>query len=105
LRGSLEQAYAADRTRRVANILPVADQGQIDWELHNIYLALREGAKFDPYPALRKGVRVEVRSGPFRGLQGMIEDRLVNDRLILQVNTLGRALSLEIDGALLDPIV
>jgi transcription antitermination factor NusG len=47
-------------------------------------------------------VRVEVRSGPFQGLQGVVEGRCANGRLVLQVETLGRAVSLEIDGALLD---
>jgi transcription antitermination factor NusG len=51
-----------------------------------------------------KLLRVEVRSGPFRGLQGVIEEVGRNDRLILQVQTLGRAVCLEIDGALLDPL-
>jgi transcription antitermination factor NusG len=53
---------------------------------------------------LKKGVRVEVRSGPFRGLQGVIEGRASANRLILQVDLLGRAVSLEIDPTLLDPI-
>jgi len=56
------------------------------------------------YPFLRVGVRVEVRSGPLRGLQGLIEDRTRRNRLVLQVNMLGKAASLEIDGALLDPL-
>ena len=103
LRGSLEQVYTADRTRRIANIIPVNAQEQLDWELRNLHLALSKDAELTPFPFLQKGVRVEVRSGPFRGLQGIIEGRAGN-RLILQVDMLGRAVSLEIDGALLDPI-
>ncbi len=102
LRGTLEQAYEADRTNRVAQIIPVADQAQINWELRNICVAVANNATLDPYPYLRKGVRVEVRSGPFRGLQGIIEDRTKRNRLILQVEILGRAAGLEVDGALLD---
>jgi transcription termination/antitermination protein NusG len=104
LRGTMDQAYEADRTKRVARIITVADQKQIEWELGNLHLALSGGAPLEPYPYLKKGVRVEVRSGPFRGLQGVIEDRLNAQRLILQVDMLGRAVSLEIDGALLEPI-
>ena len=104
LRGSLDEAYRADRTRRLAQIIPVTDQQQIDWELKNLYLALSHHATFDAYPMLRKGIRVEVRSGPFRGLQGIIEDRCRVNRLILKVDMLGRAVSMEIDGALLEPV-
>jgi transcription termination/antitermination protein NusG len=101
LRGSTEQAYQADRTKRIANIIRVAAQESLDWELRNLHLALTRQAPLMPYPYLKKGVRVEIRSGPFRGLQGIVEDRAGTDRLILSVDILGRSVSLEIDGALL----
>jgi transcription antitermination factor NusG len=104
LRGSLDQVYAADRTKRIANIIAVNAQDQLDWELRNLHLALSKDADLTPFPYLRKGVRVEVRSGPFRGLQGVIEGPAAESRLVLQVDLLGRAVSLEIEGALLDPI-
>jgi len=102
LRGSIEQAYVADRTKRIASILKVTEQEHLDWELRNIHLALQAGTTFDPYPALKKGVRVQVRSGPLRGVQGVIENRTSRDRLILQVHMLGSAVSIEVDGSLLD---
>ena len=104
LRGDVDQAYEADRTRRVAQIIKVADQARLDTELRNIHLAICGNAPLDPYPYLRAGVRVEVRGGPFRGLQGVIEEGGRRDRLILQVEILGRAVSLEIDGSLLEVI-
>ena len=104
LRGDVDQAYEADRTRRVAQIIRVADQHKMDAELRNIHLALGVDALLDPFPFLRAGVRVEVRDGPFRGLQGVVQDRSRLDRLILQVETLGQAVSLEIDGSLLDVV-
>jgi transcription antitermination factor NusG len=104
LRGTLDQAYEADRTKRVANILAVSDQGRMDWELRNLSVALGFGATLDPYPFLKLGRRVVVRSGPFRGLQGLVEERVTWDHLILQIDMLGQAVSLEIDGSLLDPV-
>jgi transcription antitermination factor NusG len=102
LRGSLDEAYLADRTKRVANILPVHDQQTLDIELRNLALALHQQAPLDPYPYLKKGRRVQVRAGPFRGLQGLVEERLGWTRLVLGVSMLGQAVSLEIDGSLLD---
>ena len=102
LRGSLEAAYAADRTRRVAQIIPVRQQELLGRELWNIYVAVSGHAPLDPYPYLQAGIRVEVRDGPFRGLQGLIESRARRDRLVLQVDMLGRAVSLEIEPSLLD---
>lgn len=104
LRGSIDDVYRADRTKRVARIVPVVNQRQIDWELGNIRLALERSASFDIYSYLTKGVRVEVRAGPLRGVQGIVSERIGMNRLILQVEMLGRALSVEIDASLLDRI-
>ncbi len=106
LNGAIEDAYSVDRAGRIANVIAVADQPRLDWELHNLESTLKAngGRPLDPYPYLVKGMRVEVRSGPFRGVQGLIADRSRRDCLILQVSLLGQAVSLELDGALLDPI-
>lgn len=104
LLGSIEQAYSADRTGRVARIIPVFNQEQMDWELGNLQLAMRQQPDLAPYPFLRTGLRVEVRSGAFRGVQGVIENRAKEGRLILQVTTLGKAVSLEIDASQVDPV-
>ena len=101
LHGALDDAYAADRTRRVAQII---QEKRLDWELRNIHIALGNCATLDPYPYLKSGVRVEVRHGPFLGLQGIIENRTRRDRLILMIDILGSAVSLEVDGSLLDVI-
>lgn len=104
LRGTREQAFVADRTKRVANIISVPDQNHFEWELENLHTALSHRVPLDPFPYLSEGVRVEVRSGPMRGLQGIVESRKSMDRLILQIDMLGRAMSMEIDAALLDPV-
>ncbi len=102
--GTLDEVYQADRTRRVARIIQVPDQRQLDRELRNLHLALSNNAVLDRYPLLKPGVRVEVTHGPFRGLQGVIEDRSKADRLYLKVQMLGTAARMQIDAALLDPI-
>lgn len=104
LRGSLDEAYAADRTGRIAQIVRVVDQKQLDWELRNLHLALVKQAPIEPFPYLRVGRRVEVKSGPLRGLQGIIEQRVGACRLVLGVQMLGRGVSLEVDAALLEPV-
>ncbi len=102
LRGTLDQAYQADRTHRVANILQVKNQQQLEGELQQIKRALSYGASMHEHPGLQAGVRVEVRSGPLRGVQGIVESRSSANRLILQVAMLSRAASVEIDADLLE---
>jgi transcription termination/antitermination protein NusG len=104
LRGSLDDAYFADRTGRVAQIITVTDQQRLDFELNNLAQVLGANTKIDPYPYLRKGVRVEVRAGPLRGIQGLIEDRTHKHRLILQVEALGQAVSVEVDAAIVEVV-
>jgi transcription termination/antitermination protein NusG len=104
IKGCAEDAYSADRTGRVANILRCPDQQKMNWELRNIGLSLLQNAPLGLYTSVPKGTRVEGRSGPFRGIQGIVEDRTKNNRLILQVEALGRAVAFEIDGSLLDVV-
>jgi transcription antitermination factor NusG len=104
LRGDLDDAYQADRTKRIANIIRVADQQLLDNELRSVAMALRLSAPLRPHPYLVRGITVEVTSGPLRGLRGVIEGWTRSDRLILQVDMLGQAVSVEVDGSLLEPV-
>jgi len=106
LRGELDDAYSADRTKRVVRIIRVVDQQRIHRELWSLYLALtQDDAPLDPFPYLKEGIWAEVRSGPFQGLQGVIEKRDCRDnRILLQIETLGQAMSLEIDASLIEPM-
>jgi len=102
LKGPLDDAYAADRTKRVAGIIQVVDQAKLEWELRNLAMALSARVSLDPFPYLQAGVKVVVRSGPLQGIEGIVESRTKRDRLLLQIDVLGQATSLEIDGAILD---
>lgn len=102
--GTLDNAYMADRTKRIAGVVRVVDQEKLEWELKNIRLALEKRAPLLPCAYLTEGMRVEVRGGPFRGLQGLVKRRGRPDRLVLQVDAFGGGAYLEIDADLLDPM-
>jgi transcriptional antiterminator RfaH len=102
--GTRDEAYLADRTRRVAKLIEVPDQRSLEWELSNIHRALACEAPLDPYPALKEGVRVRVITGPFLGIEGVVRSRTAADRLLLQVRMLGTATSLDIHGEFVEPI-
>lgn len=104
LYGPQESAYFAVSTRRVANVIKVADQRRFVDELEQIHRSLDNGADLSPYRYLKVGRRVRVTAGPFRGIEGLIEDRARADRLVLQIAALGRATSLEIDADLLEAV-
>lgn len=101
VRGALQDAYAADRTNRLVRIIPVFDQAKLEEELLSLTRALQVDQRFDRHPHLVAGVSVEVKSGPLQGVRGVVESRLKCDRLVLQVEILGQAISIEIDTDLL----
>ncbi len=104
LRGTIEETWAAERTSRVAKVIPVADQETLDDELAHLRLAIDRGAPLSASRSLHQGDFVEVKAGPFRGLRGWVDRVLREDRLVLRVGVLNRAADLEIDRTLLVPV-
>ena len=104
LQGAKEDAWFAVGTKRVAQVIDAPDQGRLVHELEQIRLALQGQGVLDPYPFLQVGRHVRVRSGPFKGVEGVVDVRRQQDRLILKVDALGRAVGLEIDAGLLEPV-
>jgi len=104
LRGALDEAYFADRTERVVQIIPVSDQAGLEEDLAAIRFALERNGGLEPATFLAAGVLVEVSAGPFRGLRGVVDRAIQDDRLILRVRMLGRAAEMEIDRTLLRPV-
>ncbi|HEY7091391.1 MAG TPA: transcription termination/antitermination NusG family protein [Tepidisphaeraceae bacterium] len=102
LRGSVDDTYYADRSGRVAQIIPVTDQHRLDFELSSLARVLESDTQLDPFPYLKKGMKVIITAGPLKGLQGLIEDKTRKQRLILQIEALGQAVSLEVDAAVVN---
>ncbi len=102
--GPLEAAYFATESGRVAQIIRVTNQARLEHELAQIRLAIQGEAQLDPYPFLRVGRHVRVTQGPFKGVEGLIDERRSPDRLILVIDALGRATGMEIDASILAPI-
>jgi len=87
------------RTKGVVRILgvngnpyPLPD-GQID----NIKKLLSSGLEYDPYKYYVRGKEVVVISGPLQGARGKIIEKRGNYRLILSVDLIQRAVSVEVD--------
>ncbi len=102
LHGTVEDTWLAIETKRLARVIDVPDQQQITEELAHLRAALNGGAALEPCDQLTAGRRVRVTSGPFAGVEGVIESHCRADRLILQIHALQRATALEIDADLLE---
>jgi len=85
------------RTDRVANLIEVKDQQKLIKELVQIEQALRAGAPLIPDKYIKTGQKCRVMAGPLLGLQGVVVKTKGTTRLVLQVDMLGQAASVEID--------
>jgi transcriptional antiterminator RfaH len=92
------------RTDRVANLIQVKDQEKLLKELLQIEQALRAGAPLTPHKFIKAGQRCRVIAGPLLGLQGVVVKTRGTTRLVLQVDMLGQAASVEIDVDMIETV-
>lgn len=92
------------RTNRVAGVIEVKNQDKLLDELVQFERALRAGAPLTPYKYIKAGQRCRVIAGPLLGLEGIVIQIKNVARLLLQIDMLGQAASVEIDIDLIEPI-
>jgi transcription antitermination factor NusG len=92
------------KTNRVANLIEVKDQASLVDELVRFERALRAGAPLIPHQYLEKGQWCRVIAGPLLGLEGIVVQTKGDTRLVLQIDLLGQAASVEIDIDMIEPV-
>ena len=69
-------------------------------ELDSIRVLVGSELQFDPCPMIHEGMMVEVMHGPLRGVVGrLMRKDAPKARLVLSVNLIGQAVSVEVDAA------
>ncbi len=53
----------------------------------------------DPYPYLKEGQRIRIRSGLLAGIEGMLVEKLGQHKLVLSVDVLKQGAAVEIDAS------
>jgi transcriptional antiterminator RfaH len=92
------------RTNRVANIIEVRDQRKLLGELVQIEHALRTGASLTPHRYVKAGQHCRIIAGPLVDLQGIVVKAKNTTRLVLQIDMLGQASSVEVDTDMIEVI-
>ncbi len=100
--GQEDQRVELLKTNRVANLIEVIDQEILVDELIQIAQALRSGAPLTPHKYLKAGQKCRVISGPLIGMEGIVVRTKNAIRLVLQIDMLGQAASVEIDIDLIE---
>ncbi len=95
--GNENQRIELLRTNRVANLIEVKNQAKLIEELSQIELALKTGSDLAPHKYIKTGQRCRVTAGALADLQGIVIKTKGAARLVLQIDMLGQAASVEID--------
>ena len=67
-------------------------------QIESIRQVVSSSAHIEPYPFLKCGDWVRVKSGPLTGIQGILVRNKTTYRLVLSVEMLGKAAAVEIDA-------
>jgi transcriptional antiterminator RfaH len=95
--GGREACRSAATTDLVANVLPVADQQQLDADLKRVYALMLSGAPLLPEDRPERGRSAEIVAGPLAGLDGKVLRRGRRFRFAVEVRLLQQGVSVEIE--------
>ena len=75
-----------------------------EYELESIRLLVDSELQFDPCPLIHEGMMVEVVHGALKGVVGrLLRKDVKRARLVLSVDLIGQAVSVEVDAAYVKP--
>jgi transcription antitermination factor NusG len=70
-----------------------------EYEIDSIRHLIESDLAYDPCPLIREGTMVEVMHGPLKGVVGRLLRKNDKARLVLSVDLIGQAVSVEVDAA------
>ena len=74
-----------------------------DEEIESVQVFLKTTIRYDPYPYLAVGRRVEIRRGALKGLQGILIKKKNKFKFVLSVHLIQQSVALEIDASDIEP--
>lgn len=104
LRITEAQKRLTRQSDHLANLLTVVDQELFDRQLADILLALESNVEVRLAPAIGEGMRVQIKSGPLRGLDGWVEKRHGPTIVLLRLDFIGQAAAVKVDALDLERI-
>lgn len=103
-RGDDLDRYRALRSNHIARVIPVKDQLQLVEELGSVQKVLMHTDFVFPYEFISKGQTVRVKKGPLKDVEGVVVQKNRNYRLVVSVNSIMQAISVEIDADDVAPV-
>ena len=97
------QKNVVRQNENVANLLDVFDQETLRRQLENILLALESDLEVRLAPSIGEGMRVRIKSGPLRGVEGWVEHRYGRSTVLLRMDFISQAAAVKLEADLLEP--
>lgn len=95
---------AIRQNRHVAKLLEPADQEEFAAQLNDIRLAVESEREVRLAPHIIEGQRVQIRSGPLRGLEAEVLRRQGITEVILRLDFIGQAAAVKVEADELEPL-
>lgn len=94
--GDQDTRYQAVSTGSVCKTLEVSDNTQFIEDISRIYRAIQTGEPIFPEAKLEPGDPVRVKTGPFKGFEGLVIRRENQLRLLISVRCMGQGISVQL---------
>jgi transcription antitermination factor NusG len=97
------QRQSVLQSDHVANLLDVFDQETFKRQLEEILSALDTDLEVRVAPSIGPGMRVRIKSGPLRGVEGWVEERYGMDTVLLRLDFISQAAAVKVGAESLEP--
>jgi len=101
---SVEQRGKIYRSDYLANLLEVNDQELFTRQLEDVLRALEADVEIRLAPVIGEGMRVKIKNGPLRGMDGWVEQRYGVNTVLLRLDFIGQAAAVKLEATDLEPI-
>jgi transcription antitermination factor NusG len=101
---SVEQRRTIYRSDYLANLLEVIDQELFLRQLEDVLRALETDCEIRLAPSIGEGMRVKIKSGPLRGMDGWVEQRYGANTVLLRLDFIGQAAAVKLEATDLEAI-
>ena len=99
-----EKRGAVRQSDHVANLLEVPDQELFIRQLGEVLLALETNLEIRLAPTIGEGMRVKIKNGPLRGIEGWVEKRHGMNTVLIRLEFIGQAAAVKLDSTYLEQI-
>jgi transcription antitermination factor NusG len=99
-----EQQSALKKSDHLARLLDVTDQDLFTRQLADILRALETDLEIRLAPTIGEGMRVKVKSGPLRGVEGWVEKRRGMSEVLIRLDFISQAAAVKLEATELELI-